>query len=401
MALRSYGGASNRQIQTMLGINPLDERSVQLADLAIGPHIIENVPCASNMVIVANPPKQDVEYDDTVDDGSRTPIADRAIDLEAVALAGHERQLNHRRFAAVKVTYGAAPPPTRTHSNPDESSVFAHILADWKDKLHKNNLETLEDGNARSDAPPTPPANAQKAVTWLQRCTVLLFRSKRWVCTGATHPDEALMCTLRAASDIRDLYPWFPNPVCEIQNIVASGTLFPLLSNGIITLTAAQTGALSSEALVQRGELVNNLPALATDSARRTKRRRSGKRTTQNYRTLPLAQITAEFGLQGNYRPALFPGAIIRVSGLCFLVFDSGACVITGAKCPRQLAQCYRDFLWNITSKLYMLATGELRATHGWLLKIIPAWTVELIRLHQQRGTFNYEYPPRDHVLLC
>lgn len=299
-AMNTFGGAPFAEVAKRLGINDLDTRTVQLQDLAIGPHIIDNPPTASNMVIVATP---------------LDSACTKQIDLEAVALAKECGHLNHRRFAAVKITYGTAPALV-----PEQEFSCCAALA----------------GRAKKRARTAAPAEPRNALRWMERCTVLLFRSQRWVCTGATHPDEAVMCTLRAAAEIRDLYPWFPNPVCAIQNIVASANLFPLLQPGAAAhaqhLTAEEAGRLSGDAL-----LSGDAPRQAA-AALRAPRRPAGR----PQRALPLRELVESFGLHANYKPELFPGAIVRLAGVCFLVFDSGACVITGAKCPRAMSRCAR-----------------------------------------------------------
>jgi TATA-box binding protein (TBP) (component of TFIID and TFIIIB) len=376
----AHRGLPHHEIAARLGINPLDVSSVQLEDLAIGDSILESVPTASNMVIVANPPDAG---EAGAGAGGETPVSARQIDLEAVALARPGCQLNHRRFAAVKTTYGSGAGAAGTAPTCGDNA-----LADWQ-----------RQAGAGAGA-----GAGGESLAWLQRCTVLLFRSKRWVCTGATHPDEALMCILRAASDIREIYPWFPNPVCEIQNIVASARLFPAMGAGAgagaPAVSAGDADLLSGCDFSQAGSLpklagLAGAGAGAGAGAEASARKR--KRGPKPHRALPLREITDMFGLQGNYRPELFPGAIVRVDGVCFLVFDSGACVITGAKTPRQMAREYRDFMWHISANIYTLSKRD--PSFAWLRRVLSPWLLRHLKHADVTGTLNPKQPPVPRII--
>jgi TATA-box binding protein (TBP) (component of TFIID and TFIIIB) len=223
---------------------------------------------------------------------------------------------------------------------------------------------------------------------------VLLFRSKRWVCTGATHPDEALMCILRASSDIRNIYSWFPNPSCEIQNIVASARLFPRLGGDAPTVNAEDAGLLSECDMSTASSADLSRLAHLGRAPSKSRKRRKANRTHQ---PLPLQEITQQFGLEGNYRPELFPGAIIRVDGICFLVFDSGACVITGAKRPRQMAAGYRNFLWNISARIYSLSKST--PAMAWARGVISPWLLRLLKHADLTKTLDPLYPPVPRIV--
>jgi len=359
----TYGGAPFAQVAKQLGINDLDTRTVQLQDLALGPHIIDNPPTASNMVIVATPPESS---------------CDREIDLEAVALAKECGHLNHRRFAAVKITYGTSPQLVSER----EVGCCAALA---------------ERAKKRARGPGCGSSRPPQALRWLERCTVLLFRSQRWVCTGATHPDEAVMCTLRAAAEIRDIYPWFPNPVCAIQNIVASANLFPLLQPGAKGAAAAAAAAqLSAE---DAGRLSGGGGLLEGDAPRQAAAALRGAAVAgarAGARVLPLRELVESFGLHGNYKPDLFPGGIIRLGGVCFLVFDSGACVITGAKCPRVMTRAYTDFFWTVS--VHLLAIAARFPQHAHLKSVVPGWMRSLVAQQTKLGKASAP-PPRQRIV--
>jgi TATA-box binding protein (TBP) (component of TFIID and TFIIIB) len=388
----TYGGASFASIADTLGINALDARSVQLQDLSIGPHIIENPPTPSNMVTVATP-----AAGGGGGGGGGGGLADvpAFVDLEAVAMCKEGGHLNHRRFAAVKVTYGTAPTLVAeadfsccaalaaragARAGPCSAKV-GKVQGPRAAKVRK----VQSAGGALDFAEQSP-----GALRWMERCTVLLFRSQRWVCTGATNPDEAVMCTLRAAADIRDIYPFFPNPVCVVQNIVASANLFPLLQPGAESVAAqlSPEGAsrLSAAAMLAGGARAPREAAAALPqcAARSGLLPGSGPLAGAGAaRALPLKELSASFGLHANYKPELFPGAIIRLNGVCFLVFDSGACVITGAKCPRAMARAYTDFLWTVSVHLLEIARAE---RHAHLRQVVPRWLRALVAAQAQRG---------------
>ena len=262
----------------------------RVQDLVLGATLLP-LPILTNFVVVASPAAGGV-----------------ALPLDAIA----ERpgfDINNRRFAAVKVTVGVA--NAAAADDVCRDSACERFCRD-------HFAQGLSASGLRSEVDDAAEALVAEDAT----ATCLFFASGNMVCTGSSNPYAAIAAVHTTAKLIRRTVPGYHTPSCQIENIVASVQMFPLLQR---------------EAIVPRH-----------------KRKKTGAAIRRSMATghvageLNLQQIATHFELSASYEPDLFPGAIFRpppaesdMCSMCFLLFPSGQCVITGAK---QTALVYSKF---------------------------------------------------------
>ena len=376
-----FDGMSRAAIQKKLGINPVDRSSVQLVDRSLGHFVVPVIPVVSNMVLVAAPAK---EADDRGID----------IDLTGVALqnlcAGGGMQLNQRRFAAVKYTAGRSADShmeraglisglNETMCRPNESvssepsPCYDFLRHRWLDKTRSAAVER-RDKRVCSES-------------W-NRVTVLCFATARLVCTGSKSGWHAVSHALKLTRDMRSVTPNLPNPRCELQNIVSAVVLYAAFDDRTTDLD----GSLCYSEAVLNGD-VSAVGKEGVAGTRKRRRTNSGAAEgDEDAPGLPLAEIAEEIGLQANFNRALFPGLIVRQHGVCFLVFRRSACVVTGAKCVRQMTRAYCAFLWSFT--VYTIRVFERNAKFRALMAKIPKYLRILVREQRALGTLDPMAPP-------
>jgi TATA-box binding protein (TBP) (component of TFIID and TFIIIB) len=294
--------------QHALELSPADEHEEPpVESLLSADGVLLPLPLLTNFVVVAQPQP------------SPRPVRLR---LEQIA----ERRgfdINNRRFAAVKISLGR-PQQRCAHAEP---AGAAGACADFVAR---------ELARARSPRELAAPRAEQAVASALREpmATCLFFGSGNMVCTGASNPYTAMAAVHQTAALIREVNPEYRTPVCQIENIVAS---------------------------------VQLLPAGAAAGAPRAKRRRRQPEAESG--RLPLRELAQSFGLEANYQPELFPGAIFRpgveASGaaqICFLVFPSGQCVVTGAKSTREVYRNFKAFYLRLCEALLQMGTDEARA---------------------------------------
>jgi len=357
------------EIQTILKINPCNIHEPQISDMNLGAYVIPHRPKASNTVVVGTPRG----------DG------DVAVNLTAVALAGTVF-INEHRFAAVKRTGGEPGQgilSDRVQNLKQTPSQLQQQLA--RDNAEKNTPTPLYDLLLREwvndTATENELANEEHALfACKSRVTVLLFGTARTVCTGSSTALQAVQKILHIVQMMRKIHPELPNPRNDVQNIVASVTLFPKLGNAAdVSMYTNNTAVLNGAPDIKHFE-DTRINDTATDDG------------------LPLQLLAEEFGLGANYTKALFPGAIIRFEHegvqLCFLVFRKGACVITGAKDERVLCRVYRAFLWATSVYLLEICARPENKQHRHIAKYVPAYLRELVKTEKQHKRLNANRPP-------
>lgn len=282
--------------------------SPRAEDLLIDGHVLP-LPILTNFVLVATPQQPD-----------NLPIE---LPLETIATrSGFD--INNRRFAAVKISIG----------KPQSQWAFS---TDGKNRCESylvNTLQnSLENAGLRREVATVEPELEQAMREPMSTC--LFFSSGNMVCTGSSNPYSAMYCVHLTATLIRKTKPEYCTPRCKVENIVASVQLFPSLNH------------------------------TEPDKVNPHKRRRKSQDTgpiEQPKHVLPLTEIAKAFGLEANYEPDLFPGAIFRPNSnddgqvVCFLVFPSGQCVITGAKKTTAVYSRFKWFYIQITRAILEIA---------------------------------------------
>ena len=298
------------EAQRALELSPADEHEEPPVEALLSADgVLLPLPLLTNFVVVAAP---------------HPDVPAVQLKLEQIA----ERRgfdINNRRFAAVKISLGR-PQQRCAHPAPPPPGAGLGACADFV-------ARTL------AASPRAPPelgdAEAERELAEGLRepmATCLFFGSGNMVCTGASNPYTAMAAVHQTARLIREVNPEYGTPVCHIENIVASVQLLP------------------------------HRPRAAPRPSKR--RRRQSEASTE---ALPLRRLAEVFGLEANYQPELFPGAIFRpgvqesdAPQICFLVFPSGQCVVTGAKSTRDVYQRFKAFYLRLCEVLMQLG-GEAR----------------------------------------
>ena len=248
--------------------------------------------------------------------------------------------INNRRFAAVKISLGTPqreqPPPSS--DRPLCEAALAEVLrqdppgrVSTAAGVNEAACEATREAVALSarDAAAEDAAAAEQLRQPMATC--LFFASGNMVCTGSANAYAAMHTVHMTAQRIREVVPSYATPTCKVENIVASVKLYP------------------------------DLGATDTTGVRKKRRRKQVASPSPGSEGLQLDVIAREFGLRATYRPGLFPGAIFRPPRsdggpvVCFLVFPSGQCVITGAKQTTdvfaQFKRFFVAFTWVVLRK--------------------------------------------------
>ena len=234
--------------------------------------------------------------------------------------------INNRRFAAVKISLGT---PARSvgavtrESGAMCENALAQVLSSPREAAGGEPAKEQEHVALQSTCEAVRAA-ADGGALRHPMATCLFFASGNMVCTGSSNAYAAMHTVHMTAHRIRQVVSHYPTPVCKVENIVASVKLY------------------------------DDIKEDGTHGSRK-KRRRKQTHTSGDSEGLHLAPITKEFGLRATYRPGLFPGAIFRPQRrdggpvVCFLVFPSGQCVITGAKQTQDVFTQFRRFFIAFT----------------------------------------------------
>jgi TATA-box binding protein (TBP) (component of TFIID and TFIIIB) len=291
-----------------------EDECPRVHDLVLGKSVLP-LPILTNFVVVASPNIS----------GEQMPSE---LPLEQIAQRpGFD--INNRRFAAVKVTVGASKLSNPSDVWPDDACE--RFCAD-------NFVRGLADTKLASELSEPDESLCVSGAACNSTATCLFFASGNMVCTGASNPYAAMRAVYMTAALIRQSVPGYRNPTCQIENIVASVQMYPLLQS----MSESDTGS--------------------DPSAKRKKTGAAIKRSVSSTDVpgeLNLCKIAKYFELGASYEPELFPGAIFRPTtgedgadgkdSMCFLLFPSGQCVITGAKRTASVYTKFRDFYIDIT----------------------------------------------------